>query len=346
MYDIITIGSATRDVFLRSGGIETIRSSRFVTGVGECLPLGSKVNIEELVFAVGGSAANTAVTFARRGMKTAMAARIGKDGNGNDIIAAMRKENVAADFVRRDPRLFSPYSVVLPTKKGERSILAYRGAGAAFSVSDITFSRLRARWFYITHLSDRAAPLFPKLLRHADRIGAKVSVNPGKTQLTMPLNKLKPLLNLIDVFILNREEGSYLTKIPYRDEDRIFQKLDSWVRGLVVMTDGPGGVTVSDGNTRWHAGILKEKRVVDRTGAGDAFGSGFVAALIERSARKNTNQKANQREYAHAMPYAIQVGSANATSVIEKIGAQAGILQKRDSIYKWGRLHIKEQKLL
>lgn len=347
MYDVITIGSATQDVFLRSGGIETIRSPRFITGAAECLPLGAKVNIEDIVFAVGGSAANTAVTFARRGMRTAMAARIGSDSSGDDIIRTMRKESIATQFIRRDPHLYSPYSVVLLTKKGERSILAYRGAGAAFSPNDVSFPKFNAKWFYVTHLSDRAAPLFLKLLRHAQKTGAKVAVNPGKTQLTMPLAKLKPLLNLIDVFILNREEGAYLINVPYRDANRIFKKLDSWVRGLVVMTDGPQGVTVSDGKTRWHAGVLEERKLVDRTGAGDAFGSGFVAAFIEADLRgsKRGSTRIPVAHWEKWIPHAIQLGSANATSNIEVIGAQSGLLRKRDSIYKWDKLRIIERKL-
>ena len=330
MYDVITIGSITRDVFLRSKGILTIRSERFKTGAGECIPLGSKMEIDELAFTVGGSAANTAVTFARRGARTATVAKIGRDVRGEEMLRTLAKEGVVTRFIAKDPFRMSAYSVVILTPSGERAILTYRGAEKELAARDFPKSRLYARWFYLTHLSGKSAALFGTILRHAKAVGARVAVNPGKTQLRMPRHRLQPLLKLIDVFILNREEASYLTKVPYAREDAIFQKLDSWVPGIVAVTDGPGGVTVSDGSTRWSAGILKEKRHVDRTGAGDAFGSGFVTGLLERPGN---------------IPYAIQLGSANATSVVEHIGAQEGILGKRDSILRWGRLRIREKRV-
>lgn len=330
MYDVVTIGSATRDVFLRSRGAKTIHTEHFATGAGTCIPFGSKIAVDELVFSVGGSAANAAVTFARRGRKTAAISKIGRDAQGDEIVEELKKEKVDTKFIVRDPKELTAYSVVLIMPSGERSILTYRGAESMLSPADVSVSKLRANWFYMTHLGGNAAALFPKILRHAERIGAHVAVNPGKTQLTMPLAKFRPLLNLIDVFVLNREEAAQVTKLPYKNIDGIFKKLDLWVRGLVVMTDGPKGVIVSDGKTRWRAGVLKEKRVLDRTGAGDAFGSGFVSGLIEK--------KDN-------IPYAIQLGSANATSNIEILGAQTGLLRKGQSITKWGKLKITESRI-
>jgi ribokinase len=330
MEDVITIGSATRDVFLRSRDIIALRSARFQTGMGECIPLGSKIEIDEIRFTVGGSAANAAVTFARRGFRTAVVAKVGRDIRGEEIIRTLAGEGIQTRRIVKDPHRMSPYSVVILTPSGERSILVYRGAAESLKPSEVSLKRLRAKWFYVTHLGGASAALFPKILRHAQAIGAKVAVNPGKTQLRMPIARLKPLLNLIDVFIVNREEGSYLTKVPYERESAIFEKLDLWVRGLVVMTDGPAGVTVSDGRTRWRAGTLKERRRVDRTGAGDAFGSGFVAGLIEREGD---------------IPYAIQLGSANATSKLEHIGAQEGLLRKGESIFQWGKLKITTETL-
>ena len=86
------------------------------------------------------------------------------------------------------------------------------------------------------------------------------------------------------------------------------------MKGIVVMTKGPQGVAVSDGKMIWQAGSFKEKKMVDRTGAGDAFGSGFVAGLIQAS----------------RIEYAIRLGSANATSVVEYVGAKKGIVTKND----------------
>lgn len=325
MYDIVTIGSATRDVFMRARDLVLIKDPRFKTGAGECLALGSKVEVSEILYTVGGSAANTAVTFARQGFHTACIAKVGNDLRGEEIIRQLGEENIDTHFITKHPKLMTAYSAVLSAPSGERSILVFRGAGETLAPEDIPRQALRTKWLYITHLGGKSAKVFAWLIRNAASRGIKIAVNPGSTQLRMAEAKLKPLLNHIDVFILNREEASYLTHIPYAKPNEVFKKLDVWVKGIVVMTDGPQGLTVSDGKTRWHAGVLKERKLVDRTGAGDAFGSGFVAGFMKKK----------------SVSYAIQYGSANATSKIESMGAQPGLLYKKESILRWGKLKIK-----
>lgn len=328
--DIVTVGSAIRDVFVSMEGEKVIRTAMFPTGRAMVLPLGSKLKIDALDITLGGDALNTAITFARRGFRTGTVAKVGDDGSGREILETLKDEGISTTYLMRDKKLQTAYSVILLADDGSRTILTYGGAARDFGPRDIAWNKLKPKWFFMTHMAEKSASVFPRVLRHAKSVVAKVAVNPGKTQLAMPLRTIKPLLNLIDVFIVNREEGAALTRTPYQNETKVFKKLDDWVHGLVVMTDGKRGVTVSNGTTRWKAGVLKEKRVVDRTGAGDAFGSGFVAALMERP---------------DDIPYAIQVGSANATSVIEQTGGNAGALKKNQSIYKWGRLTIRETRI-
>ena len=326
-YDIVTIGSATRDVFMRAKDLMVIKDARFKTGAAECMTLGSKVEISEIFYTIGGSAANTAMTFVRQGLKTACITKVGKDIRGDEITRVLLRARIDTRFIKKDSRHMSPYSVVLLTSTGERSILVYRGAGEYLQGKDIPQSAFQAKWLYITHLGGKSAEAFPWLIHKAKKHNVKIAINPGATQLRMPPNKLRPLLSLIDALILNREEASYLTKIPFQKPHLIFEKLNRWVGGLIVMTDGPNGLVVSNGKYRWHAGILHEQKRIDRTGAGDAFGSGFIAGLSQ----------------GKDIPHAIQLGSANATSVLEYMGAQPGILYKHDSIYKWGRLKIQKE---
>ncbi|KKU37797.1 MAG: PfkB family kinase, nonfunctional [Candidatus Azambacteria bacterium GW2011_GWF2_46_32] len=133
-------------------------------------------------------------------------------------------------------------------------------------------------------------------------------------------------MNKIDVLILNREEGAKLTGIDYKEEKKIFAALDKVINGIVVMTEGPKGAIVSDGKRIYRAGTYKEKKVVDRTGAGDAFGSGFVSGLIQTG----------------DIEYAISLGSANGTSVVEHIGAQPGILTKTQFRQRFKKLKMEK----
>ena len=71
MFDVVTFGSATREVFLKSAGLRTVKNSKFETGEAACLSLGSKVDVDDIVFTTGGGGTNNAVGFARQGLKTA-----------------------------------------------------------------------------------------------------------------------------------------------------------------------------------------------------------------------------------------------------------------------------------
>lgn len=325
--DVVTVGSAIRDVFVSPEGEEVLPAANFPTGEGLCLPLGSKLKIDHLDITLGGDALNTAVTFARRGFETATIAKLGNDSTGDEVVALLEKEGIDTSLIMRDQELGTAYSVIILADDGSRTILTYGGATRNFGVDDIDWTAVNPKWFFMTHMAEKSAEVFPKVLEHANSIGAKVAVNPGKTQLSMPAEEMRPLLNLIDVFIVNQEEAALLTKIDFKKEDEIFAKLDEWVRGMVVMTKGKDGLVVSDGTTRWSAGVLDEPKVVDRTGAGDSFGSGFVSGLIESDGD---------------VPHAMQVGSANATSVIQYIGGNAGALKKDDPIDTWGKLTITE----
>ena len=109
------------------------------------------------------------------------------------------------------------------------------------------------------------------------------------------------------------------------NKEIVEKKLDELISGTAVMTDGPKGAYVSDGEYFYQAKIFKEKKLVDRTGAGDAFGSGFVAGLIQKE----------------DVLRALRLASANATSVVETVGAQAGILRKHDlSAKRWQYLDM------
>ncbi|MFA5099096.1 MAG: carbohydrate kinase family protein [Candidatus Paceibacterota bacterium] len=302
MYDIITIGSATRDVFLLSKNFKTLLS-----GSG----FGKKFEIKKAVFSTGGGSTNAATTFSRQGLKTAALFKTGSDESADYILDKIKKEKIISLAVK-DKNKGSDYSTILLDSSGERTVLVHYGASSDLKISDIHFGKIKSKWAYIAP-GDISFETIEKILSNLHKNKTFVAFNPSKKFIEMGLKKLKPLLDKTEVLILNLEEGSALTGISRKKEKEIFKKLDRAEKGIVVMTNGRKGVVVSDGKNIYHAGILGG-RVIDRTGAGDAFGSGFVAGLI----RKNS------------IEYAIRLGSANATSVVGKIGAKEGILTKSD----------------
>ncbi len=325
MFDVITIGTATRDAFFEGVNFTKIKDSRFRVGEGVCLPFGSKVEVPKITFTTGGVGTNTAATFARQELKTAIVCRVGSDVSGEEIIRALKKEKINTEFIQKDKDVPTAYSVIFLAESGERTILSYKGAGEDLAEKEIPWKKLKTKWFYIGSLGGNEK-LLQNLFSFAQKNKIKIAGNPGGRELKI-LKARPELLNHYDVFIVNQEEASYLTDISYQREKEVFKKLDRWVNGIVVMTRGPKGLIVSDGKTLWQAGIFKEKKIIDRTGAGDAFGSGFVSGLMQKQ----------------DVEYAIYLGSANATAEVEVIGAKQGIINKKDFLRspRWGKLEIK-----
>lgn len=329
MFDVITIGTATRDVVLRSPLFKVLRDPAhlkkigFITGEAECFALGSKIDIDEIVFTTGGGATNSAVTFAKQGLKTAALITIGGDSSGEDVLRDLKKSGVHSLPVRRKGGR-TAYSTILLSPTGERTILSYRNAEDNLAKSDISFSKLTSRWVYLAPGTIDLETLLA-LAKHFARRKTYLAVNPSRHFIETGVKKLKPFLDHVKALIMNREEAAYLTGVPYGKEEKIFVKLHELAPGIAVMTDGPKGVLVSDGFNLYRAGIFKEKQVADRTGAGDAFDAAFVAGLIQtkEECRLGLCEPRN-------IKYAIRLASANATSKVENVGAKGGLLTKKE----------------
>lgn len=313
MFDIITFGSATRDIFLKSKTFRVVGEKKFVTGKGLCLSLGSKIEVDDIFFATGGGGTNTAATFANQGFETAFCGMVGDDSAGKEALQELENFGVNTDFILKSKTKATNHSVVLGSDDSrERTILVYRGASDEPTKADIPLAKMQAKWFYIAPLSGSLCKVFEYLVDYAFKNGIKIAINLGNYQLQMPASKLQKIIKKADVLILNREEASILTKIPYNKEKEVFKKLDKMCPGIAIMTKGTGGATVSDGKNLYFASAPKVK-VIDATGAGDSFASGFLSGLIQ----SNGN-----------IEYAMQLGMANSVSCIQKIGAKNGLLRK------------------
>lgn len=330
-FDVITIGTTLRDVFLQSPYFKVVRDPvhlkkiGFPTGEAECFAMGGKVEMEKPIFTIGGGAGNTAITFARQGFRTAALVKVGNDKSGEDILSELREEKVMP-LVAKDRTHATGYSSILLSPGGERTILTYRGASSSIAKRDIPFTKLNARWGYIVPGSIPLS-VITSIVKRLKRGGSRVAMDPSSFYLKMGARKLGPLLRTLDIVKMNREEAALLTGCDYEDEAAIFRKFDALVPGIAIVTDGPRGVAVSDGQRIYRAGIFKEKELKDRTGSGDAFGSGFVAGLMRKD----------------DIEHAIRLGSANATSVVEHVGAHAGILRKGSLLRerRWRSFKIK-----
>ncbi len=329
LFDCITIGTATRDAFIKSDNFHVDPDHHVLGGKALVMALGAKLEVPEIFFSTGGGATNAAVTFARQELKTGCIAAIGEDSAGDVLIHDLKKEGIFTGFMRSVHKP-TGYSILLEPPSGERTVLVCRGASESLTSSTIPWNDIRAKWFYISSLGGNIA-LLRAIVAFAKKNNIRIAYNPGGKELTQK-QSLLPLLKHIEVLLVNREEASLITSVSFEDAEKLFLKWDTMSPGINVMTDARNGVWASDGTHMYHAGIFKEKRMQDRTGAGDAFGSGFTSSLVYKP---------------EDIERAIRLGSANATSKVEGMGAKYGLMTKKqfESDKRWRILPITKKSL-
>ena len=310
MYDVITFGSAAWDIFLKLDKFKTIKSDKFSRGRGLCLDLGSKVDVKNIFLSSGGGGTNAAATFAKQGFRTAFCGMVGSDIFGKEIIEELKKIKIDTQFIFKTDLKPTNFSVIFNTgPKKDKTIIAYRGATGFLNKRIIPWSKLKAKWFYLAPLTGELADMAEEIVNFAYKNKIKIAFNPGKYQLSQ--KNLKRILKKVDVLFLNLEEASLLTKIPYNKEKEIFKKLDQMCPGIAIIGSSKG-IKASD-NKRIYQFKSSKIKIVDRTGAGDAFASGFVSEFIKKNDIK----------------YAIKLGMANSASCMKKLGAKQGLLKQQ-----------------
>jgi len=331
MYDIITFGSAAQDIHVKSKEFKTLNDPSagsgqaekiFSTGRGICLTLGSKIEVEDIVYTSGGGGTNTAATFAKQGFRTAFCGAIGADLSGLEIVRELKHLRIDTRFVAKKKEKHTNQSIIISsagdpsTGSGQdRTILVYRGASDVLTGKDINWKKVKkAKWFYLAPLTGLLCDTFEEIVNFAQENNIKVAINPSIQQLSLPEEKLKSILQKVDILFLNQEEASFLTKIPFEKEQEIFKKMDQFCKGVTVMTRGGQGVVVSDGKYIYSALPNQDRKIVDTTGAGDSFASGFLSSYIK---------------FNKDIIKSIQFGLANSEANIAQVGAKAGLLDKK-----------------
>lgn len=309
-FDVITVGAATRDIFVRSSHFESIPSKDAPDGYNECFPMGAKIDIDSLVFETGGGATNTAVTFARFGLKVACVSRVAPDANGYEIVSELKQERINTHAIQFDKKRQTACSIIILSGTGSRAILTSRGASKHIDEKEIDWDTLQAPWMYLTSLTDNQHTL-SAIFAGAKQHQMQVAWNPGHGEIELGLKKLLPHLMQTDVLIMNREEAAALAETSSRDWATIAKTLGSLPRMALIISDGKNGAMVIARGITWHVKTLVGK-TINTTGAGDAFGSGFIASIMRDG------------DIVRAM----QVATLNAHGVVTHMGAKAGILKK------------------
>lgn len=305
-FDVVVVGTVTRDVYLVSKDFAAYDSN------GESvliIPANTKIDMPDIASDIGGGAPNTAVTFARTGLKVACMAKVGVDGFGKEAEAVLEKENITP-LLTKDKGHQTGLSLVLKGPNGEDTTFVHRGAGYEYRSKDFDLTKIKTKWLYITSLGGDLMVL-NRLLKWAEAHDVRIVVNPGVLELAKP-KRLLTILRRADVVILNRHEAELLFDTELVDEMLTVGR--SAGLHTIVITDSQNGAVVLDGSYQYQTGVYKKSTVVDRSGAGYAYGSGLIAAIMR----------------GKTMQQAMSFAAANATSVISYLGSRVGILSSTD----------------
>ncbi len=323
MYDAIVLGDSCQDVFLQIGEDDAkvvceLKKEECVISFN----FADKIPVTAKFDAVGGNAANAAVSLARLGLHTALYTHIGTDRTGDRVSGELQENGIALEYVVREEGERTNYNTVL-SYDGERTIFAFHHH-RQYQLPALA----PAKWLYVTSMKDGFESIIPSIIDYAAANNAKLVYQPGSLQLRLGLDVSRPLLKRTYMVVMNKEEAEHFLGISSdgHDERDLMKRLLAGLRELgpevAIVTDGGNGSYAADSSGAVHLPVIDHILRVDTTGAGDAYTSASAAAL------------------AQGLPLAeaLRWGQMQAASVVQHVGAQAGLLHTSE-LELWLRDH-------
>ncbi len=309
-FDLLSIGDANLDCFIAPSESESLCN----LNTKQCMiafSYGDKIPVKNLEFSVGGNAANNAVGVKRLGVNVGVVLTLGDDSIGRQIIERLQNEKVDLTYVVQQPATSSNFNVAV-TYTGERTIFTYHAPRSY----EFPVQLPKAPWVYLTSMGESYRPFYNHvtewLVKNPE---IKLAFNPGSWQLRSGIEQLSNIFKLSQIVFVNKQEAEKLTGFGKKTEvtKELLSALSNLGPKVAVITDGGNGSYAFDGQKYYHCDVLPVD-AYERTGAGDAFGSGFLAGLI------------NGRSISDSLVW----GTVNSGSVIGYVGSQKGLLAKED----------------
>ncbi|KHO50977.1 MAG: ribokinase family sugar kinase [archaeon GW2011_AR13] len=296
-FDIVTFGSAVVDTFIDTEFNKKTGSFSY--------PAGAKILVEDLKSDIGGGATNVAVAFARFGFNTGCICKVGEDNDGKEIIDLLKKEKVK--FLGSISKERTGHSIILDSKGEDRTILTYKGPGNNIDLDELP--KFETKWLYYSSMIGKTFKTQEVLAKKLVKDGIKLVFNPSD-YLIKKMNIL-PLLKMTYVLVLNKEEAEMLCK-RYNLKGDILDCLREFGPKIVVVTNKDKLTYAYDGIKKYSIKPHNIK-VVERTGAGDAFAAGFTAGLM-------VNKSLQQ---------CLELGLKESESVLRYFGAKNNLLRMK-----------------
>jgi ribokinase len=260
-----------------------------------------------------GNAANAAVAARRLGLSSALVATVGDDEEGIQTMKHLDKERIEKNFMRVQKNIPTNFHYVL-RYGAERTILV-KHESYDYPLHESLLDQRKPQWIYFTSIAKESLSFHHELMKWLEKNkGTKLAFQPGTFQLELGKDELADVYKNSHAFFCNKQEAQKILGTPDADFTELHQGIRALGPKIIVITDGPNGLTASqDSTTIWKLPMYPDpKPPVDRTGAGDACSSTIVAAL----------------ELGIPFEQALLWGPINSMSVVQYIGAQEGLLTR------------------
>lgn len=307
--DFLAIGDITTDAFIKlkdahiHKGVDNSESSEL------CIRFGDKVPYESVtVVSAVGNSPNAAVSASRLNLNSAVITNIGNDQNGKDCLSTLKKENINTKFVKIEKNKKTNYHYVL-----------WYGVERTILIKHTEFNYKLPKlpeigWIYLSSLANNSLEYHLEIAEYLKKnLKTKLAFQPGTFQISLGAEKLKDIYARTEIFFCNVEEAEKILGIQNKDIKILMNGIHKLGPKIVSISDGPNGAYASDRENIYFTPMYPDvAEPVDRTGAGDAFSSTFTAAIA----------------LGKTIPEALSWGPINSMSVVQKIGAQDGLLSK------------------
>src|SRR3989344_2513863 len=307
-YDFIAIGDIVTDAFIRLAGSH-IHEAGNRENRELCMSFGDKIPYEEVyVIPAVGNSPNAAVSAARLGLKTALVTNLGGDYFGKECLDALVKNGVATEFVKTHPGIKTNYHYVL-WFEDDRTILI-KHENYPYELPDIR----EPKWVYLSSLGEHSLEFHDALAKYFEsHPNVKLAFQPGTFQMKFGKERMATFYKASEIFFCNKEESQRILGAHEDDIKKLLVGIHELGPKIVVITDGPvGAYALADGKYWFMRPYPDPKPPLQRTGAGDAFSSTVTVALV----------------LGKDLPEALRWGPVNSMSVVQSIGAQAGLLDR------------------
>ena len=307
-FDVVSVGNAKIDEFLSiHKATQHLRLNKDTNEL--CIKSGEKITVDKCDFLLGGNAANVAVGLSRLGLNSSICVEIGDDEFSQKIIKALTEEKVNIDLLKQSNGQPSSFSVIL-NFQNERTIFSEHIRRA----HNFTFDDIKTKWIYLTSIGNEWKNAYKNVTDYVLQSKCFLAFNPGTLQIEAGRESIVNVLSITNILFVNKEEAVEILNMKYEilNIKEVLIKLQKLGPKIVVITDGDNGSYAIDEKGQIFMHDIYKTRVVEKTGAGDAYSTGFLAAILHGLSIKD----------------AMAWGALNSASVIEKTGAQAGLLTR------------------